>query len=61
VNVLIYNTEKQSQNAPLFFSTHTYPLQLETILDRHGALSNLPTRKRKLESNTFAGNLLSPS
>jgi hypothetical protein len=47
-----------SLNAPLFLSAHTYPLQPGTILVCHGALPNLQTSKRKLESHTFAGNLL---
>jgi hypothetical protein len=44
-----------------FFSAHTYPLQPEAILVCHGALPNLQTSKRKLESNIFAANLLPPS
>jgi hypothetical protein len=49
-----------SRNAPLFLNARTYPLQPEAILVSHGALPNLQTRKRKSESNTFAGNLLRP-
>jgi hypothetical protein len=44
-----------------FLEHHTYPLQPRAILVSHGALPNLQTSKRKLESNTFAGNLLPPS
>jgi hypothetical protein len=53
--------EVRSRNAPLFLSAHTYPLQPEAILVCHDALPNLQTSKRKLESNTFDHNLLSPN
>jgi hypothetical protein len=55
------SAEVGSRNAPLFLSAHTHPLQPEAILICHGALPSLQTSKRKLESNTFAANLLPPS